>query len=240
MEALPGISHGFLGRVGGVSTGPYASLNLSGRVGDDPASVRRNRELVQKETGRPLCLVKQIHSDLILKIKDPGDYDRSQEEADALVTGLPGIPLAVLTADCLPVLLVDPARRCVAAVHAGLKGTLAGICAKTVERLKTEYASQPSDLYAAVGPGIGSCCYQIEASRLTEKKAFSSCLNRTGDSRKISFDLRKANQTQLEQTGVKKIYHLRYCTSCRSDKFFSYRAGKGVTGRFVSYIMLDE
>lgn len=237
-----GLVHGFLGRRGGRSVGPYAGLNLSFRVGDDPQVVKDNICDMKKAVGvheRRIITMKQVHGDHIAEVKDRNMKEAG--EADGMVTEEPEAFLGVLTADCVPILFVAPERRRVAAVHAGWRGTLAGIAAKMVHRFKQDYGIAPDEIEAALGPAIGDCCYEVGedvTSPLIEKWgncAFSSMQERNG---KTFLDLRLLNRAILEQTGVpsEQIFEIGPCTSCARDDFFSYRRERKETGRQISFI----
>ena len=165
--AWAGAAHGFSTRLGGVSPAPWDSLNLGASRGDAPGHVAENfRRFCAAAGADSAVLVKnhQVHGDLVRTVgpadacagpADPGTF-----EADGLATDCPGVCLAVFSADCIPVLLYDPVRRAVAAVHAGWRGTALGIAARAVERMAGSFGSQPEDILAAVGPGISQCCFE--------------------------------------------------------------------------------
>lgn len=234
--------HGFMGRRGGKSAGPYAGLNVSYRVGDDSKIVSQNvcdmKQFVGIHDG---CIItmKQVHGDHLIEVKDRNVKEAG--EADGMVTREQDAFLGVLTADCVPILFVAPEQATVAVVHAGWRGTLAGIAAKMVRLLSSEHSLSPSTLEAALGPAIGSCCYEVQddvSGALIQRWgriAEPSVENRTG---KTYIDLRHLNRALLEQAGVpsKQIYEIGPCTSCSADQFFSYRREKKETGRQISFI----
>ena len=158
-------------------------------------------------------------------------------EADASVAVVPGQLLGIQTADCLPVLLVDPVRRSVAAAHAGWRGTVQRVTSEAVRALEAQ-GSRPSDLVAALGPGIGACCYEVGDD---VRSAFGSdgvAFFRTTSKGKLHLDVRAANARQLEEAGVRpeSIYHVAECTYCLPGAYHSYRRdGKGA-GRMISFV----
>ncbi|HSF56925.1 MAG TPA: polyphenol oxidase family protein, partial [Candidatus Binatia bacterium] len=162
-EKHDGLLHGFIGRRGGKSLGPYASLNVSYRVGDDAKIVSQNvcdmKQVVGIHDGR-IITMKQLHGDHIIEVKDRNIKEAG--EADGMVTGETRAFLGVLTADCVPVLLVAPEKKIVAAVHAGWRGSLAGIGAKMVRLFFEQHGILPEAVEAAVGPAIGACCYEVQ------------------------------------------------------------------------------
>ncbi len=173
-----------------------------------------------------LAFLKQIHSDLILFADRPGVCG----EGDALVTNLPGLALSIRTADCYPILLADARNRAIAAIHAGWRGTAARIVAKTLEKMTSEFGTTPSDVYAAIGPGIGVCCYEVgeEVAR------------QFGYEARTHLDLASENRKQLETAGVppQNIEALGVCTFCDAERFFSYRREKEKAGRMTSFIRI--
>ncbi len=232
--------HGFLGRRGGKSEGAFMGLNLSFRVGDDPAVVKDNFCDVKKAVGvhnLKVVTMKQVHGDHIADVADPKIKEIG--EADGMVAEKPGIFLGLLTADCAPILFSMPERKLAAVVHAGWRGTLAGIAPKMVRHLKERYGVAPEEIEAALGPTIGVCCYEIGADvaePLTVKwgdAAKSAIQSRVG---KQYLDIRELNRRQLEGAGVapERIVVAGPCTACDRE-FFSYRRDKD-TGRQLSFI----
>lgn len=237
-----GLLHGFLGRRGGRGSGPYASLNLSFRVGDDPQVVKDNICDVKRTVGvhdARIVTMKQVHGDHILEVKDR--HIKEAGEADGMVTEERGIFPAVLTADCVPILFSVSGRKLAAVVHAGWRGTLAGIAPKMVNHLKERYDVKPASVEAALGPAIGPCCYEIGTNvslpliqrwgRLAER-----CLR--GNADRHFLDLKALNCLLLEEAGVphSQIFSPGPCTSCAVEDFFSYRREKKETGRQISFI----
>lgn len=241
-QKYEGLLHGYLGRRGGKSVGPYAGLNVSYRVGDDPKIVSQNvcdiKLAVGIHDGR-IITMKQLHGDRIIEVKDI--HVKEAGEGDGMVTREKDAFLGVLTADCVPILFVAPEQAIAAVVHAGWRGTLAGIAAKMVQLLDSTHDISPNAVEAALGPAIGSCCYEVKDDvfgPLIERwgKVADECLkNRAG---KTYLDLRRFNRAILEQAGVpsKQIYEVGPCTSCSVDQFFSYRREKRETGRQISFV----
>jgi YfiH family protein len=171
--------------------------------------------------GGEVVSLKQIHSDVVWEASEAAGC---LGEGDALISAQPGLLLTIRTADCIPVLLADPVKRAVAAIHAGWRGTAAGICAKTVARMSVAFGSDPADLIAAIGPGINLCCFEVGAEVAAQ---FGT------DSRHV--DLIEANRNDLILSGVTKIAHGAPCTVCESGLFHSFRRDKSL-GRMVSAI----
>jgi YfiH family protein len=241
-ESCDGLLHGFMGRRGGRSIGPYAGLNVSLRVGDDTQAVKDNicdlKRAVGVHDGR-IITMRQVHGDGLIEVTEK--KAKEVGEADGMVTREPGAYLGVLTADCVPILLVAPQRKVVAAVHAGWRGTLAGIGAKMVRLFGEKYGLAASDIEAALGPSIGACCYEIQADVARPLLAQwgvlaeSSLEQRNG---KRFVDLRRLNRSILEKAGIAAaaIFEIGPCTSCAADEFFSYRRERAETGRQLSFI----
>jgi purine-nucleoside/S-methyl-5'-thioadenosine phosphorylase / adenosine deaminase len=204
---LPGATALFTTRRGGLSEGPYASLNLGLWTDDDPERVRDNRERVRDQTGaRRLAQGRQVHGTRVVV-----DGDGAQE-ADGQVTTQRGVAAIVLAADCLPVALAGP--HAAGVVHAGWRGLAAGVLEAGVAAL----AGGP--LAAAIGPGIGPCCYAVG----DDVRAVFGTEGRT-------LDLKSIARRRLEDAGVAEIHDCALCTACDPQRFFSHRRDRGVTGR---------
>jgi YfiH family protein len=222
---LPGGRVAFSTRRGGVSEGPYESLNLGILTDDDQARVAENRDLLAADIGvepERVAMGWQVHgADLREWAEAPsgGGYaspGAELEKVDGHVTGVPGLGLLVLVADCLPVALIAPGRA--AMLHCGWRPLAAGI----VEKALAGFEEPPA---AAIGPGIGRCCYEVGEEVLAE---FAD-LEGVADGRML--DLRMVVRRKLEAAGVVQIEDVDLCTSCQEDLFFSHRRDNGVTGR---------
>jgi hypothetical protein len=219
---------GFTTRVGGVSEGPYASLNLGLRTGDDPQRARENRRIACAALGADiggLAHNHQVHSNRVVRAA-PG---RSGEKADGLWTDEPGIPLLAMSADCLPIVLVRTDQtRAVAVLHAGWKGLLDGIVAAGVKALGG------GALSAAIGPAIGPCCYEVG------EEIAAPYRERFGDDVMAgrNLDLWTSAERALRAARVPRVHRFDRCTSCEPDTFFSHRRDNGDTGRqgVIAYV----
>lgn len=240
-KKVDGLLHGFLGRRGGKSVGPHASLNLSFRVGDDPQIVKDNICDMKKAVGMHdlrIVTMRQVHGDHIVEIRDK--HLKEAGEADGMITEQRNLFLAVLTADCVPILFSVSGRKLVAVVHAGWRGTVAGIALKMVYTLRDQYDVKPDSLEVAMGPAIGPCCYEIGAD-VSEPlvRRWGDLADRCRQTRegKNFLDLKELNNSLLEKAGVlpERIFKIGPCNSCASDDFFSYRR-MGETGRQISFI----
>ena len=181
---------------------------------------------------RPTAWVKQIHSSKILDTSVPGPSG----EADALITGTQRLAVAVKTADCLPILLADAERGVVAAVHAGWRGTVQEIVRHTIERMHDLYGTHPRSIFAAVGPGIGRCCFEVGPEVAREFARWQPRLAQSVE--KEHLDLGVVNYSQLVAAGVpeNQICRSTLCTVCNPDLFFSYRREREQAGRMQSWI----
>ncbi len=226
--------HGFSTRRGGVSPAPWDSLNLGGAVGDEPARVAENWRLLEAATGLSFARVRQVHGARVVTAAAPC---APCDEADAVVSRTSGVAACVAVADCVPVLIADPASGAVAAVHAGWRGTVARAAAAAVEELSAR-GSRPSELLAAIGPSIGPCCYEVSpdlAARFEE--AFGpGVVDRSHPAPRL--DLWEANARALGAAGLlpDRIDRLARCTACEHRLFFSHRRDAGATGRQVAWI----
>jgi polyphenol oxidase len=245
-----GISvQGFTTRHEGVSRPPFNSLNLGLSTIDSPHNVEGNRSILARSFGTSvdkLITVTQVHgTDLLLLDQPNAEYSHFQKlECDGIITDQSDIMIGVCVADCVPVLLLDPVRRVVAALHAGWKGTAGGIVRKGIESMVNLFDGKPGDILAAIGPAIGPCCYEVdepvaEAFR-REGFDFESIAAREGAA-KWRLDLTEANRLQLLRAGIEErnLHISKHCVSCAKDLFFSYRRDGGETGRQMGFIMLQ-
>ena len=175
-----------------------------------------------------VATAKQVHSNRILVVESTG----LQGEGDALISNGPGIGLAIRTADCLPILMADPANRAVAAIHAGWRGVILEIASKTVEAMTQRFGSKPEDLLIAIGPGIGPCCFEVGPEVSTQFQL----------SGRAKVDIIETTTRQLRRKGVREsqISASRLCTYCNVELFESYRRDRGAAGRMISMIEVGE
>ena len=266
--------HGFSTRRGGLSRA-YCSedapgeLNLGFTAADSRNAVEQNRRLLAEAvTGSaqtPIVSLRQFHSNLVV-VADKTDVERERpRKADGVISAVPGVLVAIQTADCIPVLVADRRQRIVAAFHAGWRGTVKRIVELGVGRMRLEFGCRPGDLVAAIGPGAGQCCYAVGEELLSEfesqfsyarelfREVFDSDPVRTkypmlfltqrapGHSPigpQLHLDLVEANRRQLLDAGVKAsaISSTGGCTNCHTEMFFSHRASQGHAGRMMSVI----
>lgn len=231
-------AHGICNRDAGCSPPPFASLNLSYGVGDQPANVAANRQKVKLALAVDILVsAGQVHGDQIFCVHDP-ERDTEVQGYDALLTDRPGTGLLIQQADCQAVLLHDPQRRAIAAIHCGWRGNVSNIIATTVARMHEEYRSEPSALRALISPSLGPCCAEFRNFR-NEFPPELHCFQ----VRPRYFDLWRLSAAQLTSAGVlpANIETMGICTVC-SPAYFSYRRSKReglpATGRNGSVILL--
>jgi polyphenol oxidase len=269
MKGIPWLVHGFSARVGGFSSAYGQALNLGFTKNDSRAAVERNRSVFLRRLGAfdqgqpwPLITLRQIHSDVIHQVTSASDRHLV---GDGLITSTPGLLLAVQTADCLPIVLLDPKRGAAGVFHAGWRGTLQRIIEKGVGAMRLRFGSHPHELKAAIGPGIHQCCYEVG---LEVKEKFDSQFDYAAElfravnesdpvgkkypllflsarppghgelPAKLFLNLVEANRRQMVAAGIRdaNIEALPLCTSCRVDVLFSYRAERGNTGRMMGVV----
>ena len=244
------VPHGFSTRLGGVSPAPWDSLNLGASRGDAAENVAENFRLFRCAIGAaegPLVKNHQVHGTLVRSVT-AADAEPPESvptfDADGLVTDEEGVTLTVFSADCLPILFYDPVRRCVAAVHAGWRGTAAGIAAEAVKAMVERYGCQVSDIRAAIGPGISHCCFETTVDVPTALREHlgmtaESCIT-DHQNGKFHVDLKKVNTLWLEQAGLKRenIAVSDACTACNLDTFWSHRRTGTVRGSMAAMICL--
>lgn len=217
LSEIPFITHGFTLRQ--LDTGQDFDLNLHGC--NQTNHIKKNLNKLTELIGfpsAPVITCRQVHQNKIIKVdlleNTPQEIRKMQ--GDGLITDQPNVILAVLTADCLPILLIDEKQKVIAAIHAGRNGTMISIVEKAIEKMESLFGVVPENLLAGIGPGIKKCCYEV--------------------------DILENNIQQIKDKGVlkKNIFNIDQCTSCENDIFFSYRAEKGETGRMVGFIMIKN
>jgi YfiH family protein len=240
------VTHAFFTRLGGVSQGALASLNVGLTVGDDPANVHRNRELSFKALNRrPVTLSDSwlVHGTEAVVYQEPKPPGQTfPPKADIVLTDNPEVTLFMRYADCVPIVLVDPVRQAIALVHAGWKGTVEKAAQAGVDQLVQNYGSRPEDMLAVIGPSIGPENYQVGSEVISRVK---TAFGREADqllpeyNQSAHFDLWAANHLILRQAGVEHIDLAGICTFSHSDEWFSHRASSGKTGRFGVLLALN-
>ncbi|MGW0596631.1 peptidoglycan editing factor PgeF [Streptomyces sp. NPDC002776] len=237
-DTVSGAHFAFTDRWGGVSAVPYEELNLGGAVGDDPGAVRTNRELAAKSLGLDagrVVWMNQVHGNDVVVVDRPWE-DRPVPEVDAIVTAERGLALAVLTADCTPVLLADPVAKVVAAAHAGRPGMIAGVVPAAL-RAMAELGAEPSRIVARTGPAVCGRCYEVPEEMRAEVAAVEPAAHAETSWGTPAVDVTAGVHAQLERLGVRDRERSPVCTR-ESGDHFSYRRDR-TTGRLAGYVWLD-
>ena len=235
---VEGLGHAVFTRLGGVSRGPFASLNVGNTVGDDEEAVAENHTRVYTRLDlSPDCVATphQVHGNRVAAITS-ADARRVIPSTDGLVTNTPGLALMLRFADCQPILLYDPVHHALGLVHAGWRGVAQGIARRGVEAMREAFGTESQDLVAGLGPAIGPECYtvgqSVAAAMSYALPDWKQVLTLQGkDTWRL--DLSGANAQQLAAAGVHRIEQSRLCTACRRDEFYSHRGDNGRTGRFA-------
>lgn len=236
------VRHVIASRRGGVSPSPYASLNMSTSVGDEAANVRANRERAARLLGvsaQDLVIAALSHGTNV-RVVGRADKGKRIPATDALVTAEPAVPLFMTFADCVPILVYDPVRHALGLVHAGWRGTAAGVLKETIHTLRGLFGTRPEDLCIAFGPAIGPCHYEVGPEVV---ETFRRCGNvpviaRPSQDGRVYLDLIGSNERQAAALGVRRFFHAGICTACHTELFFSHRGEGGRTGRFGVIAML--
>jgi purine-nucleoside/S-methyl-5'-thioadenosine phosphorylase / adenosine deaminase len=259
LRAWPEVTHAVFTRRGGYSAAPYDGLNLSISTGDDLGIVRRNRQVVSDTLGMPLVSAFPTHGATVAVLdretatearRHSDDWSKRLQDqmrgmhADAMLTEVPGIALFWAYGDCAPVLLYDARQRVVGLVHAGWRGTARAITARTIAAMRERYGSRLDDIYAAVGPAIGACCYEVTdavrqsfaSEQLAQEGAVFVERGQSDDpgAVRLYLDVGASNERQLLLAGLAPghVETSGYCTGCESDLFYSNRRGPRHGGRF--------
>lgn len=253
IEKTGSVVHGFSTRLGGVSEGIFSSMNVSFTRGDQEEAVRENYRRLGAAMGfscENLVCTDQTHTVNLRVVTEedrgkgfvrPKDYT----DIDGLVTDVPGLVLAAFYADCVPLYLVDPVRRCIGLSHAGWRGTVGKIGKKTVELMREQYGSSPEDLVAAIGPSICQSCYEVSKDVIEKfQEAFDERfwpeLFYEKDGGKYQLNLWRANELGFLEAGVRaeRIAAAGVCTCCNPGLLFSHRASRGRRGNLGAFLML--
>lgn len=236
---------GIFTRHGGVSPAPWATLNLGGTLGDERSNVVENRKRIFETIKRPVESIFdpwQVHGTEVLFVEEPRPLNSPHQKADVILTNRADITLFMRFADCVPVVLFDPAARVIGMVHAGWRGTVAGAASVAVEKMVRYYGCDRANIHAGIGPSISVDHYQVgEEVVLAARDTFKekTCRVLWKKNGLYHFDLWQANQFMLESAGVKAIEQSGICTYSNNADWFSHRAEHGKTGRFAAVLALN-
>ncbi len=252
-DRIPFVRHGFSTRLGGVSQGTFVSMNLSFTRGDDPEAVLENFRRICAAMGvdhEKVVISAQTHTDTVYNVtaEDAGrgiTRERGYTDIDGLITDQPGVVLCTQYADCVPLFFVDPVRRVVATSHAGWRGTAAGIAARTVDRMVSDYGCRREDILAAIGPSIGHCCFEVDSpvyDAFCQVPLFDdTCFTDDGNG-KYHIDLWQVNRKYMLDSGIlpENITVTDVCTKCHPDVLWSHRVTGDARGSLAAFISIAE
>ncbi len=250
IEKEKGFLHFFTSRTGGKSENPYSSLNLGLSSGDDTEDVLENWRILASATGIEMAetvMPKQVHSDGILLVGGSEDFRKKSgrfnpPEGDAVILACRGASASVITADCVPVIVVCRNAAVGAVIHSGWRGTALNIAGKTVREMIERFSIRPDEIIAAIGPSIGFCCYEVGEEVFVKFKELFGNNEKIikEENGKFFVSLKDAVFSQIKEEGVLlgNIEIFNICTSCKSELFFSYRRDRGVTGRQASVLKI--
>ena len=243
----PGIAHAIFGRHGGVSLAPFATLNLSSAVGDNPAHYAENRRRAYGVFGRgeqSLVHAQLVHGADVVRV-GTADHGRVMPRVDGLITNQVGCGLTMNFADCAPIFVYDPEHHALGLGHAGWGGAVADVPGALVRAMQAAFGSRPAALLGGIGPCIGAAVYQVgEPVIAAVRRAFPHhadelLIPQQGQERP-HFDLRRANELNFAHAGVSQVESTASCTATQTHDFFSHRAEHGQTGRFGVVFILEE
>lgn len=240
------VEHGIFTRHGGISPSPYASLNLGGTSGDEPNNIIENRKRVFDFFNRPVNSifdVWQVHGNEVINTERPRPLDGKHLPADGIITRSKDVTLLMRFADCVPILIFDPINNAIGLVHAGWQGTVKRVVQKTINRMQSEFHSQPQDLLVGIGPSIGPDHYVVGAEVTNiVKDSLGEIADKVISVRKSKtyFDLWLANTFLLNEIGVHQIEGSGLCTMCHNEDWYSYRKEGQKSGRFAVLIGLTQ
>lgn len=248
-ERLGIVSHGFSTRLGGVSKGNCATMNLSTTRGDDPAAIAENTRRIAAAIGVEPSDMVYTHQTHTVNVAVVGEGDRGKRfmDTDGMVTDVPGICLVTFYADCVPLYFVDPVKRAVGLSHSGWRGTVGRMGKVTVEKMKEAFGSRPKDIFAAIGPSICQDCYEVsedvigEFSRSFRQEVLPEIFYRK-ENGKYQLDLWRANEEVLLEAGIpkEKIIVTNLCTHCNPEILFSHRSMGDKRGNLSAFLALKK
>lgn len=249
------VKHGFSTRLGGVSTGIYASMNLGQSRGDDPEKVQQNYRIIADtigvSTGQMVCS-DQTHTTNVKVVtgEDAGKgllKPKDYQDIDGLITNVPGLCLVTYYADCVPLLFLDPVQKVIASSHSGWRGTVGHMGEITIQKMQSEFGCRPEHILAAIGPSICQDCYEVSEDVIQQfQQAFLkniwADLYYRKENGKYQLNLWKANEWILLNSGIlpEHLAVTNLCTCCNSDLLFSHRASHGKRGTLAAFLALKE
>lgn len=249
------VKHGFSTRLGGVSTGIYASMNLGQSRGDDPEKVQQNYRIIADTIGVStewMVCSDQTHTTNVKVVtkEDAGKgllHPKDYQDIDGLITNVPGLCLVTYYADCVPLLFLDPVQKVIASSHSGWRGTVGHMGEITIQKMQSEFGCRPEHILAAIGPSICQDCYEVSEDVIQQfQQAFPeniwADLYYRKENGKYQLNLWKANEWILLNSGIlpEHLAVTNLCTCCNSDLLFSHRASHGKRGTLAAFLALKE
>lgn len=244
LEAVPGFRHAVTTRLGGRSRGPYTASNVGLAVGDERHDVLTNRGLAASlvvDTGAHPATARQVHGVAALLVEVSGERGVPQGDGDLLATATAGVPLLVQAADCVPLIVLDPAHAAAAVVHAGWRGVAASAGREAVASMARLFGSRPEELLIGIGPAIGPCCYEVgDDVAAAVDRATGTPVSSRGPRGRLHSDLPHALAHQLRAARVRdeRIAVASLCTACNADLLYSHRRDGPITGRFAALVAI--
>ena len=249
------VKHGFSTRLGGVSTGIYASMNLGQSRGDDPEKVQHNYRIIADTIGVStewMVCSDQTHTTNVKVVtkEDAGKgllQPKDYQDIDGLITNVPGLCLVTYYADCVPLLCLDPVQKVIASSHSGWRGTVGHMGEITIQKMQSEFGCRPEHILAAIGPSICQDCYEVSEDVIQQfqqtfpENIWADLYYRKGNG-KYQLNLWKANEWILLNSGIlpEHLAVTNLCTCCNSDLLFSHRASHGKRGTLAAFLALKE
>lgn len=243
------VNHGFSTRLGGVSKGCWATMNISTTRGDDPEDVRENQRRIAGAIGvqpEDMTFTNQTHTINVAVVK-AGDRGKRFQETDGMITDVPGICLVTFYADCVPLYFVDPVKKAIGLSHSGWRGTVGKIGKVTIELMQKTYGSDPEDIIAAIGPSICRDCYEVSGDVIQQfRESFDEAywpeLFYKKENGKYQLDLWRANERIFTEAGIREdhIAVTNVCTHCNPDILFSHRTTGDKRGNVSAFLALKQ
>lgn len=243
------VKQGFSTKLGGVSKGDCATMNISTTRGDDPEAVNENRRRLAAAIGveeRKMVYTNQTHTTNVAVV-DETNYGKTMPETDGMITNVPGLCLVTFYADCVPLYFVDPVKRVIGLSHSGWRGTVHKMAIATVRTMRETFGCDPADIRSVVGPSICQECYEVSEDVIDEfranyKKTDWDSLFYRKENGKYQLDLWRANEINLLDAGVKAAHMAvtNVCTCCNHELLFSHRYTKGKRGNLSAFLALKE
>lgn len=243
------VNHGFSTRLGGVSTGCWATMNISTSRGDDPKAVAENQRRIAAAIGvdeKKMVFTRQTHTTNVAVVTER-DYGAALPETDGMITNVPGLCLVTFYADCVPLYFIDPVRKAIGLSHSGWRGTVHKMAKVTVQKMQETFGTKPSDLVAAIGPSICQDCYEVSEDvilqfRQNYRKEYWESLYYQKENGKYQLNLWRANEINFLEAGIRKDHMAitNVCTCCNPEVLFSHRVAGTDRGNLSAFLALKE